>query len=227
MSITSIPLTAECRHFVIFTAQDNDDRPEPASAAIDRFPTTQSSDREHFLRTRRRGDVPVMRHLSHRKIADAPAHDIALFPRFFQCCEDLPGSLIYSLPPLITRAGSKRALRKTGRNPMQESHVFHLLLRHFVFIIYSIRKKGKGASPAHGAAPSFFQSQRRTLPQSEEAEENPRESLSFLPSAPVKKGCLSASFRPYLLGCFFLYIRCDTQPPISRRNSKMKRVLCS
>ena len=85
MSITPILLAAECRHFVIFTAQDNDDRPEPASAAIDRFPTTQSSDREHFLRTRRRGDVPVMRHLSHRKIADAPAHDIALFPRFFQC----------------------------------------------------------------------------------------------------------------------------------------------
>ena len=84
MGITSIHLAAECRHFVIFTAQDNDDRPEPASAAIDRFPTTQSSDREHFLRTRRCGDVPVMRHLSHRKIADAPAHDIALFPRFFQ-----------------------------------------------------------------------------------------------------------------------------------------------
>ena len=52
MGITSIHLAAECRHFVIFTAQDNDDRPEPASAAIDRFPTTQSSDREHFLRTR-------------------------------------------------------------------------------------------------------------------------------------------------------------------------------
>ena len=169
-----------------------------------------------------------MRHLSHRKITDAPAHDIALFPRFFQRCEDLPGSLIYSLPPLITRAGSKRALRKTGRNPMQESHVFHLLLRHFVFIIYSIGKKGKGASPAHGhCAPSFFPSQGRTLPQTEETEENPRDSLSFLPSAPVKKGCLSASFYSSLLGCFFLYIRCDTQPPISRRNSRMKRVLCS
>ena len=76
---------------------------------------------------------------------------------------------------------------------MQESHVFHLLFRIIDCIIYSIRKKGKGASPAHGVAPSFFPSQGRTLPQSEEAKENPRESLSFLPSAPVKKGCLSAS----------------------------------
>ena len=36
---------------------------------------------------------------------------------------------------------------------MQESHVFHLLFRIIDFIIYSIRKKGKGASPAHGVAP--------------------------------------------------------------------------
>ena len=137
MGITPILLAAECRHFVIFTTQDNDDRPEPASAAIDRFPTTQSSDREHFLRTRRRGDVPVMRHLSHRKITDAPAHDIALFPRFFQCCEDLPGSLIYSLPPLITRAGSKRVLRKTGRDLTPKSHVF-TFFSVILFLLYTL-----------------------------------------------------------------------------------------
>lgn len=65
--------------------------------------------------------------------------------------------------------------------------MFHLLFRIIDCIIYSIRKKGKGASPAHGVAPSFFPSQGRTLPQSEEAEENPRESLSFLSSAPSQK----------------------------------------
>ncbi len=124
MCIASIAFAAECRHFIIFTAYDNDDRPEPASAAIDRFPTMQSSDREHFLRTRRRGDIPVVRRLSHRKITDAPANDIALFPRFFDRAKNLPCPLIDRLPPLITRAGSKRVLRKAGGNLTPQSHVF-------------------------------------------------------------------------------------------------------
>ncbi len=78
---------------------------------------------------------------------------------------------------------------------------FHLLLRHFVFIIYSIRKKGKGASPAHGAAPSFFPSQGRTLPQSEEAEENPRESL-FSPISSSQKRMPFGILSPLFIGVF-------------------------
>lgn len=76
--------------------------------------------------------------------------------------------------------------------------MFHLLFRIIDCIIYSIRKKGKGASPAHGhCAPSFFPSQGRTLPQTEETEENPRESL-FSPISPSQKrmpfGILSPLF---------------------------------
>lgn len=79
---------------------------------------------------------------------------------------------------------------------------FHLLLRHFVFIIYSIGKKGKGASPAHGHCALVLPKSRTHAPSDRRGRRKSAGISLFSPISPNQKRMPFGILSPLFIGVF-------------------------